>query len=146
PNRIARIERVLLKHQRHIALGRTPVGNVDAIDQHLPLSRLLKTRYDAQRRRLAGSGLTEQHEEFAIGNIEIEPPQRRVSTELLGEVAELDMGHQSRIPSDCPLCVSKKCVCVGSRRANTRSPAFATKPERVRARIICSPNFRSTMS
>ena len=99
-----------------------------------------------QRGRLAGAGLAEQHEELAVGDVEVEPAQRGVVAELFRDVLELDMSHQSRTPRDWPLAVSKKCACAGSMRAKTWSPALATKPERVRARSICEPNFRSTMS
>ena len=32
-HRVARVERILLQHQRHVALGRAPVGDVDAVDE-----------------------------------------------------------------------------------------------------------------
>ena len=92
-HRVARIERILLQHQRHVALGRAPVGDVDAVDEYLALGRLLQAGDQAQRRRLAGAGLAEQHEELAVGDVEIEPVKRRVAAECLRDVLELDMGH-----------------------------------------------------
>ena len=107
----------MLQHQRHVALGRTPSGDIDAVDEDLPIGRLVETGDQPQRRRLAGAGLAEQHEELAVGDLEVEARQRGVAAELLGDVLQFDMGHYSLTPSDLPLAVSKKCACSGSMRA-----------------------------
>ena len=101
---VARIERILLQHQSHVALGRAPIGNIDAVDEHLARGRLLEPGDQAQRRRLAGAGLAEQHEELAVGDVEIEVLQRGVAAEGLGDVLELDVGH------DLVRCGSQGCA------------------------------------
>ena len=103
-HRVARIERILLQHQRHVALGRAPVGDVDAVDEDLAGGRLLQPGDQAQRRRLAGAGLAEQHEELAVGDVEVEVLQRGVAAEGLGDVLELDVGHDL-----ASLCTSNEC-------------------------------------
>ncbi len=136
---VARIERILLEHESHVALGRAPIGNIDPVDEHLPRGRLVEPGDQAQRRCLAGAGLAEQHEELAIGDVEIEVLQRAVAAEVLADALELDVGHDlaslcnekcredhSLTPSELPLAVSKKCACAGSILAKTRSPAALT--------------------
>ena len=125
-HRVARVERILLQHQRHVALGSAPVGDVDAVDEDLAGGRLLQSGDQAQRRRLAGAGLAEQHEELAVGDVEVEVLQRGVAAEVLGDVLELDVGHDlaslgdetsakiaAVTPSELPLAVSKKCAWAG---------------------------------
>ena len=82
-HRVARIERVLLQHQRHVALGRTPVADVGAVDEDLSVGRLFEPGDQAQRRRLAGAGLAEQHEELAVADVEVEVAQRAWSPNVL---------------------------------------------------------------
>src|SRR5690606_6910539 len=88
--------RILLQDERYVALGRPPVADIGSVDEDLALGRLLQAGDDAQRRRLACAGLTEQDEELAVGDLQVEFTQRRVAAELLGNVLEADMGHCSR--------------------------------------------------
>ena len=66
----------MLQHERHVALGRAPVRDVGAADGDLARGRLLEPGDQPQRRRLAGAGLAEQHEELAVVDVEVEVLQR----------------------------------------------------------------------
>src|SRR5262245_42782240 len=77
---VARIERILLKHQRDIALGRAPGANIGAIDENLSLVGLLEPRDQAQRGGLSRAGFAKEDEERTIGDVEVEIPESRVAT------------------------------------------------------------------
>ncbi len=83
----------MLQHERHIALRRAPVGDVDAINEDLPGAWLFEAGDEAQRRRLASAGLAQKHEELAVLDFEVEVLQRGVAAEGLGDGFELDVGH-----------------------------------------------------
>ena len=91
--RIARVERILLQHQRHIAFGRTPVGDVRVVDEDLSLVGFIQSGDEAQRRRLARTCFAQKDKKLAVDDVEIQVPQRCMSAEFLGDVFQLDMGH-----------------------------------------------------
>src|SRR5690606_14668212 len=99
-HRIARVERVLLQHQRHVAFRRAPARDIDSVYVYLAFRGFLEPGDEAQRRCLASAGLAQEHEEFAIRNIEIKAGERRLSAERLADVLELDMRHYRETPSD----------------------------------------------
>ncbi len=107
---IARIERILLQHKRHVALGGAPVGNILTVDEDLSARRLFEPGNQPEGRRLAGARLAEQHEKLSVGNFKTEIPQGGVGSEGLGDAFEFDMRHQSLIPKDVPVELSKKCA------------------------------------
>ena len=94
-DRIARVERVVLEDQRHVALGRAPAAHVLAADVDRASIRLLQPRDEAKRRRLAGAGRAEQHEEFAVGDVEREIADGNIAAETLGDRIEANLRHLS---------------------------------------------------
>ena len=61
-----RIERILLEDEGDVAAGRRHAGHVAAADRHAAGIRRLEPGDEPQRRRLAGAGRAEQHDEFAV--------------------------------------------------------------------------------
>ena len=64
-NRHVRIERVALEHHRHVALTRLLRCHVDTVHVHVAFAHCLEPREDAQRGRLARPRRSEEDEEFA---------------------------------------------------------------------------------
>ena len=128
PDRVMRIQRVVLEHQRHVALRRAPVQRVRPVDRDAAAIRAVESGDQPQRSGLARAGRPQQHEELAVADFQVELAQRRVAAEFLGYVFESDVGHSaySRMCSDSPVRVLKKCVCASSSFAHTTSPALAT--------------------
>ena len=146
-HRVARIERILLQHQRHVALGRAPVGDVDAVDEDLALGRLFEPGDQAQRRGLAGAGLAEQDEELAVGDVEVEVGQRGVACRILVMFLSWIWAMVTALtPSDLPLAVSKKCAWAGSIRAKTFRRAGRRSRSSCAPAASAEPTLRSTMS
>ena len=69
-HRQMRKQRVALEHEAGVALPGRQRGNVALAQTHAAGRRLDEARHDAQRRRLAAAGRAEQHDEFAIGDVE----------------------------------------------------------------------------
>ena len=61
---------VVLKDESDIALLHRQSERVLAVEGHKPVGRLVEAREDAQERRLAGAGRTEQCQEFTRANVE----------------------------------------------------------------------------
>jgi hypothetical protein len=100
-----RIERIALKHHRHVAVARFGVSHVDAIEEHPPLGRLVETRDDAQRRRLAGTRWPKQGKELARLDLEIDAVQRRNGAVSLDDILEhhlAGLSHRRAPPLTAP--------------------------------------------
>ena len=67
-----RIERVRLKHHRDLALRRRDLVHALAIDAQFATGDLFKARDHAQQRRLATAGGTDEHDELAMPDIEVD--------------------------------------------------------------------------
>ena len=85
-DRLGRVERIVLEHHRDVAvLGRHP-DHVLAADLDVALVDVLQPGQHPQRGALARSGRADQHDELAVGDVEVE----RVDRELVG--ARVDAG------------------------------------------------------
>src|SRR4029077_19006136 len=105
-----RVERVVLKDHRHVALSRVkpvdePVSNAD-----LALADLLEPGEHPQRRRLAATGWSDDHHQFAGVDPEVEvgygPCPVRVD---LPDAAERDRGGPPFTPAVKPR-ISCRCA------------------------------------
>ena len=74
--RLLRVERVALEHHREVTLGRGGLRRVDPVQEHVADVGRLEPGQDAQRRRLARARRTEQDEERALGDVELEVLER----------------------------------------------------------------------
>ncbi len=88
-----RIERVVLEHHRDVAiLGRQVVDDL-AADKDVAGGQFFEARDHAQRRRLAAARRPDQHDEFVVGNVEIDAAHRLDIVETLDHVTQRDFGH-----------------------------------------------------
>ena len=92
------VERVVLEHHRHVALGGGETGDVTLANVDLTLGRFVEPGDAAQRRCLAAARRPEQHEELPVPNLQGELPEGGPgrAVEGLGEIAEDDRGHALR--------------------------------------------------
>src|SRR5262249_23752362 len=84
--------------------------------------RLFETGNQPQRRRLAGAGGAEQHDELAVRHVEVEIAHRRDRVERFGDGMEQDVGHHAA-----------SCKLVGMAGPHARSnsdkrPALSDRP------------------
>ena len=95
-----RIERVLLEHEREVAGGRRLAGDVVAGDQDRAGVRLLQAGEQAERGRLARPGRTEQHQELAVGDVEVDPVDGGHVAEVLADAPQRDLSHRRSPDTD----------------------------------------------
>ena len=67
-----RIERVALEHHRDVTLARLEVVDAPAADQDVAGRDRFQSGDHPQQRRLATAGRTDQHDEFAVGDVEVD--------------------------------------------------------------------------
>ena len=65
-----------LEHHPHVALVRRHVGDVAVVDEHSARVRAVESAEDPQRRRLAAAGRTEQRDQLAVLDLEVEARER----------------------------------------------------------------------
>jgi len=73
-----RIERVVLEHHRHVSLFRRDVRDVAIADEDHAVVDALESRDHAQARRLSTAGWTDEDEELAVLDDEVERLNRRL--------------------------------------------------------------------
>src|SRR5690606_24596141 len=79
-NRHVRVQRVVLEDHRDVAVLRGDVGDVAVADEDAALVDLFEAGEHAQRRGLTAAGGTDQDEEFAVSDLEIELVDGRSGT------------------------------------------------------------------
>ncbi len=82
-DRHVRIERVVLEHHRHVAVFRRHVVDDRAVDRDLAVGDVLEAGDHAQGRRLAAARRADQHDEFLVGDVEVDarsPPRHHRNT------------------------------------------------------------------
>jgi hypothetical protein len=68
-----RIERVVLEHHRDVALGGLELVDHARPDLDLPAGHFLQPGHHAQQRGLAAARGPDDHDEFAVGDLDITP-------------------------------------------------------------------------
>ena len=94
-HRHVRVERVGLEHHGDAALARRHVVDELAVDQKLAVRDRFQSRDHAQRRRLAAAGRADEDDELAVGDVEIDAADGRLTAVDLDEVAQADGSHRS---------------------------------------------------
>src|SRR3954447_4061791 len=72
-----RVERVVLEHHRDVALLGRQVRDVAVADPDRAISHRLQPGQGAQRRRLPAAGGPDEHEELAVGDLQVQRVDRR---------------------------------------------------------------------
>src|SRR4029077_12840499 len=92
-NAQVRIERILLENEGNVPLRRSICGGVLPSYDNGPLFRFLQSRDQSQGGRFTCAGRSEQHEELAIANREIEFRNGRGRAETFRDLFECDFRH-----------------------------------------------------
>jgi hypothetical protein len=71
-DRHVRVQRVVLEHHRDVAVGRVDVGDVAVADADRAAVDRLEAGQHAQRGRLAAAGRSDEDEELAVADLEVE--------------------------------------------------------------------------
>ncbi len=89
-----RIESVILKDHRNVALARFDFVDPPIADANFAGGNFLQSRKHAERRALAATGGTDQHHELTVGDLQIEIPHgMEPAGILLVDVLKGDRGH-----------------------------------------------------
>jgi hypothetical protein len=74
------VQRIALEHHCHVTFSRREFGDIDAADIDASALHGFEAREHSQRRRLPAPRRPDQHDELAVGDVEIE----RVDGERIG--------------------------------------------------------------
>ena len=88
---------VALEDHGDVAVAGRHVGHLAVADEYRAAGRALEAGHQTQRRRLARARGPYQHDELAVGYLEVEVGDGDGVVELLGEITETDVGHARRI-------------------------------------------------
>jgi hypothetical protein len=88
-----RIERITLEHHRNVAILGRHIIDHPITDHNVAVRHLFQPRKATQRRRLAASRRSHQHQKLLVGNIEGEIFEGGEITEALPDVVELNGCH-----------------------------------------------------
>ena len=90
-----RIERVVLEDHRDVAVLRRHVVDDLTVDHHLPGGDRLESGDHPQRGRLPAAGRPDEHDELAVGDLEVEVGHRLRAVGIdLRQALERDLGHR----------------------------------------------------
>jgi hypothetical protein len=89
-------QRVVLEHEADVPFARAPRQRILAIEGNLAGIGPVEAGDDAQQRGLAGTGRTEQRQQLAIVDLEIDAIEGFEATELLDEIPDFN-GHLRRV-------------------------------------------------
>ena len=92
----------MLKHETDIALADAAQQGVLAVEAHLAFIRPSQARDDAQERGLARAGRSEQRDQFAGLDVEIDIVQGGKFAEALGDVVQSDLHGFNPLPPAFP--------------------------------------------
>ena len=94
-HRHVRIQSVILEHHRHIPLLRPHLIDAHTVEQNVTFARVFQTRNHAHRRSLAAARGAEQHQKFAIRNLQVHRVHAGDATPAFGESLERYCGHRT---------------------------------------------------
>ena len=95
-----RVQRVVLEHHRDVAVLRRDVGDVAIADEDAAGVDLFEAGQHAEGGRLAAAGRTDEDEELAVGDLEVEGIDGGDGGPGVdpGRLVERDRGHGSSQP------------------------------------------------
>ena len=144
-HRHVRIERIALEHHRHVAVAGREERRVRTIQVHEPVRRGLQAGDDAERRRLARAGRTEQGEELPRAYLQVDVAQHARVAERLADARELHLAavgdgasHLLVTPLTAPAeSPATMCFCAAMPSAITGSIAISAAAASC-AHCVCS--------
>src|SRR5438094_1705700 len=89
-----RIKSVGLEYHRHAALRWRPIGDPLTADEDLAAIRMFQPGNDSQERRLAATGGPDDHQELAVGDLQVDVGDGRATAEAFGDADQFDRGHR----------------------------------------------------
>ena len=92
-DRHMRIERIILEDHRDVAVFRRQVVDDFTTDRDVAGGDLFQPRDHPQRRALAAAGRADQHDEFVVGNVEIDGADGLDIAKFLDDLVQRDFGH-----------------------------------------------------
>ena len=93
-DRHVRVERIALEHHRDIAILRRDVVDDALADPERAVADLLEAGDHPEAGRLAATGRSDEHHEFAICDFEVEIVDREDVTIFLGDMVERNGRHE----------------------------------------------------
>src|SRR5882757_326619 len=118
-----RIKRILLKHERDVAVGRHLVSDDPPLDHHIAAIGLLEARDQTQRRRLSRTGRAKQHDEFPVRDRERKMTDGLDRPKALADIHQRDLSHGT-LPRQAP----KPAPVHSWRRTKRAGPAATPAP------------------
>src|SRR5262249_12525226 len=88
-----REERIGLEHHPHVALVGSDAGDVLALDEDPARVRPVEAGDEAQRRRLAAARRSEQRQELALAELDVDALERLEAAELTVKILEVEVRH-----------------------------------------------------
>ena len=91
-------QRVVLEHEADVALAGAVAQRILAVDPHFAGIRPVEAGDDPQQRGLARTGRTEQRQQFALADLQVDIVERGERAELLDDVPDFN-GHVVSSPA-----------------------------------------------
>src|ERR1700735_3455977 len=88
-----RIERVVLKHHRNIAIPRLDLVDGAGVDQDFAAGNVFQSGQHAQRRRFAAAGGSDKHDELTVTDHQVDRVNHLERAIALDEISEFDGSH-----------------------------------------------------
>ena len=88
-----RIERIGLEHHGDVAIARGHVIDPPVADADFAAGRLFQSGDGPQQGRLAAAGRSDQHDEFAVGDRQVDAREHVHRPEDLAHIAQRHRGH-----------------------------------------------------
>jgi hypothetical protein len=92
-DRHVRVQRVRLEHHRDVAIGRPGVSDVLAAEFDAAAARLLEPGDDVHQRALAAARRADQHQELAVGQVDVDLVQHARAAEEFVDAAQGQIRH-----------------------------------------------------
>src|SRR5437588_4623060 len=88
-----RIQRVVLEHHRYVAIPRLDFVDGARVDQDFATGNIFQSGKHTQRRRFTAAGRSDQYDESAIPNHQVDGVNDLAGTVALDQLPEFNGGH-----------------------------------------------------
>ena len=104
------VERVVLEHHRDVPARGREVVHHRLVDRDGPAGDALEPRDHPKKRGLAASRWPDEHDEFPIGDVDVEPVDHLDRAIALPQIADRHLSHPSPRPSRRTLAMAGRAV------------------------------------